>query len=147
MRIYQPLQRKHDGRWDMTVSSDEEHWCHSIGYCSGTFEEVWPPWSEKHKGITLAYVTLEHYENARSEAFPHRNKYHKDGHASAAEAETCYDEYCLDTEWEQFDDPNVQKRCQICNMWTIHRVRISSLRDFILCPAHAFRDQVRKLLK
>lgn len=51
MRIYQPLKiasGPNAGKWRMTVSSDEEGWCHATGYCGDDCAHDTPQEAENH---------------------------------------------------------------------------------------------------
>ena len=143
-RIYQALERKGGGRFDYTVSSDEEHWVHALGYCAGYHEineDDWP------FGIEMARE-----ENARIAPFKH--KYHVDGHATASEAQECYNEYLLD-QCLIFgdDDPAATElhKCQAagCSEFTSGSAsfRGEHLHHFWLCKSHRTRESVEPLMR
>lgn len=131
-RIYQPMQRARDGRWDMTVSSDDEGWTHAVGFCGGTFDQRWPPYTGKE----IAWPTQGAYDADREKHRAHAAHYHDDGHATADEAQACYDSYCRLLRRRDFDERDVQRKCAICGAWTQHRVTVGELRLLILCGAH-----------
>lgn len=135
MRIHQPLQRKGDGRWDYTVSSDEEGWVHAIGYCAG--------WIEPEDGV----LGQPHADALRARMEPHRGKYHRDGHATSAEAASCYREYELDQHLRFFEDRDTQERCEApgCGAWTQGRAQLGQFRVFPLCATHQTRDVVAEV--
>lgn len=132
-RIYMPRQRTDDGRWRMTVSSDEEGWCHAVGYC------------RPHKALTptAGYISQEmcDAENARTEPFKH--KYHDDGHATEAEAAACYREWELDQDVHKHVFSTTQKKCAECGEWTSHVVEIG-LHLVTLCEKHQDREMIKK---
>lgn len=138
-RIYQPLQRQSDKRWDMTVSSDEERWTHAEGFCAGTFEKQWPDWPEGETPERLRFwMSREYYLARREEHRPHAAHYHDDGHATAEEASACYERFGRLVERRDVVDENEQRKCQVCSAWTTHRVLIghSIHQELVLCPAH-----------
>lgn len=135
-RIYQPLQRQSDGRWNMTVSSDDERWTHAVGFCSGTFDQVWPPHNPSLPERVAAWGSVEAYEADREKHRVHAFAYHDNGHATAAEAAECYDRYCRTLHRRDFDEKDVQRPCAICGAWTQHRVMVGEVRLFALCSKH-----------
>lgn len=131
-RIYQPLQRRSDLRWNMTVGSDDEGWTHTVGFCAGTFDQCWP---DAEKGPPIGYP-VELYESEREKHRAYAEQYHADGHATAEEAQACYDRYCRVLRRRDFDEKNVQRKCAICGEWTVHRVMVGETRLLTLCAAH-----------
>lgn len=132
-RIYQALQRQSDGRWNMTVSSDDEGWTHAVGFCAGSFDKQWPPFDDK---ATIVGLPRDQYEAEREKARVHAAHYHEDGHATSAEAEACHDRYARLLRRRDFDERDVQRRCAICGTWTVHRVMVGETRLLTLCGAH-----------
>jgi hypothetical protein len=128
-RIHQPMQRKGDGRWDYTVSSDEEGWAHPDGYCAG-----WP-----FHGVTPQFVPAQEWQRAAAAALPFRAKYHTDGHATAEEAVRCHQEYELDRELRVFTRTDEQRRCVECNTWTARVVEVGTFRRWHICEGHDAR--------
>ncbi|MGE0460889.1 MAG: hypothetical protein AB7Q16_05930 [Vicinamibacterales bacterium] len=135
-RIYQPLQRQRDGRWNMTVSSDEERWTHAVGFCAGTFDQCWPPHNPSEPQRVMAWGSVDAYEADRLKHRVHEALYHDDGHATAEEAQACYDRYCRLLHRRDFDEKDVQRKCAICGEWTVHRVMVGEVRLLSLCGAH-----------
>lgn len=139
-RIYQALQRQSDGRWNMTVSSDDEGWTHAVGFCAGPlvgfcagpFDAQWPPFD----AAKMSWTTAAAYEAEREKARAHASHYHDDGHASAAEAEACHDRYCRLLRRHDFNETDVLRKCAICGAWTVHRVMVGEVRLLNLCGAH-----------
>lgn len=136
-RIYQALQRQRDGRWNMTVSSDDEGWTHAVGFCAGTFDQCWPPFPLAKGGLPE-----DLYEAEREKHRVHAALYHDDGHASAAEAEACHDRYVRMLRRRDFDERDVQRKCAICGAWTVHRVMVGETRLLTLCGAHLAETDV-----
>lgn len=136
-QIYQALQRQSDRRWDMTCGSDEERWTHAIGYCAGwrdcTEEEF-----RKIPGLKAEVERLRF----------HREKFHRDGHASAAEAEACWLRYQLDIELRFFDAKDEQRKCAVCEVWTTGRAKLGHEMPTFwpLCPEHQLRHSVENLV-
>lgn len=138
-RIYMPRQREESKVWDMTVGSDEEGWIHPIGYCAGWHE--WTDDEAKRLGFSLESCLRD-----QEPLVPHKAKFHIDGHSTSAEAATCYEGYILDTELHFRDNADEQKKCIVCDVWTTGRALLGHTfsKVFVLCPAHATRDNVVK---
>lgn len=135
-RIYQPLQRRSDGRWNMTVGSDDEGWTHAVGFCSGTFDTIWPPHNPALPERVAPWGGVEAYDADREKHRVHAALYHDDGHATAEEAEACYDHYCRVLRRRDFQERDVQRKCAICGAWTVHRVMVGDVRLLCLCVSH-----------
>jgi hypothetical protein len=143
-RIYQPRRLGDGSGWHYTVASDEEHWCHAVGYCGKTFDALWP---ERRPD---AFPTDDaHYAALRAEALPFRDKYHRTPHATAEEAVACYREFLIDQELRITEDATTQAHCRVCQAWTTGRVTVghSLSRRFVLCPAHQTRDVIADLVQ
>jgi hypothetical protein len=137
--IYQPLQRQSGGRWDYTVSSDENRSTYLTGYCCGDFDTVWP--IEPTTGL----LDPEQWASARAEALPFASKYHGDGHATAEEASACFLEYQLDRVLTFTNDDDEQRKCQVCGAWTTGRATVGLSRRYSLCDQHRSRQHVADL--
>lgn len=135
-RIHQALQRKTDGRWDYTVSSDEEGWAHPAGYCGG-----WKEWTEEDEKRTA--IPWLRAEQEKHRLF--KDKYHTDGHATPEEARRCHREYELDQDLEAYEEEGAQRQCEVCSAWTTRRMQLGQFHRFTLCDAHATRDNVAAL--
>lgn len=131
-RIYQPLKRKGDGRWDMTVGSDDEGWTHAIGYCHA-YRELKP----------MEGFSQEQTDRENAKIAPFRAKYHDTGHDSAEQAEACYREYVLDQE-VRFSRTTSAERCLECQEWTPEMVEVGPFRFLRLCAKHQAADLIRK---
>jgi len=126
-------------RWDFTGSSDEEGWCYPSGYCSGfqhpdevdrrAEERGWPKMSPEDRERALA----------------HQAKFHKDGHATAAEANACHDEYELDFELRFYENPDEMLKCDSCGDFTTGRATLGDFHRLTLCQQHQTRDDVKKV--
>lgn len=141
-RIYQALQRKTDGRWDYTVSSDDEGWCHALGYCGGwRYDDI----SEER--VLYAWGTREAFDEHVEKMRPFKDKFHTTGHETPAEAVDCYATWELDHELRFFVDPATQKVCQAgdCGKWTCGRAQLGNRRFFVLCEEHQTKDIVKDL--
>jgi len=139
--FYQARQRQRDGRWDMTVSSDDEGWCHAIGYCAGPFRPLEP-------SVALRQEQCDEYNRKHA---PFSDRYHADGHESSQEAEACYREYRLDHElrfWPDREDAREQHRCEApgCGAWTSGRGEMKPFDLWHLCAEHQTREAVKALL-
>jgi hypothetical protein len=144
-RIYSVRERSKDHRFDMTVSSDDEGWCHAIGYCAGwtemkTAEDVLNlhPWADKYM---VAGLLKEHAKHE-----PFRAKYHDGGHTTREEAEACYREYEFDQELRFGERRGEQRKCAICDQWTQGFAELGQFRHFTLCPEHANRQGVEQAI-
>lgn len=146
-RIYQPLQRVTDGRWNMTVSSDEENWTHTIGFCCGKFDQVWKPYSGDSD--SLAWPTQEAYEAERARHAAHARFYHDNGHATADQALDCYRRYDVLLHRREYFEQDVKKPCVVCNTWTMHRVLVGTSlpTELVLCIAHCTTWDVYRALR
>ena len=142
---YQALQRESDKRYDYTSSTGSTK-PHPIGYCAG--------WKEMADYGTAAWdkTLKESLERDIEEKRPHKDKFHKDGHATAAEAEACYREYELDHHLDLRDVPTEKAeslhRCQgpECKEFTAGIAFLGHHRHFYLCDAHRNRETVKQLI-
>jgi len=138
-RVYQPLQKKSTGRWDYTVSSDEEGWSHATGYCAGwTHPDEIDASSEK-------YGMPKMKQEERERRLQHKDKFHSDGHATAKEALACHREYELDFEIRFFEDKSTQKKCGVCDELTTGRASLGEFRRYVACPEHQTREGIMVL--
>lgn len=137
-RIHSAKQRQSDKRWDFTVSSDEEHWCHATGYCAG-FEH---PDEIDKKSEEHGWPKLRPEE--RDRMLEHQAKFHSDGHATAKEASDCHDEYELDFELRFGEEADTQKKCASCGEFTTGRATLGTFGHYVLCKAHQTRDDAKK---
>ena len=144
-RIYKVRERL-DGRYDMTVSSDEEKWCHPIGYCVGwkelsTDDDYQKAYPFATKAGMIAALRAE------DEKFrPFKDKFHQDGHATRAEAEACYRDYEFQHELRFFQVEHTQHKCDVCGIWTQGVGELGMFRFFKLCPEHANREGIELAL-
>ncbi len=143
-RIYSVRERL-DHRFDMTVSSDDEGWCHAIGYCSGwrdlgSDEEVRKsyPWADQ---FMIAMLKRDHEKQE-----PFRAKYHDNGHATREEARACYREYEFDQELRFTEMRDEQRKCAICDQWTQGYAELGQFHRFFLCGDHSNRQGVEQAL-
>lgn len=147
----QALQRESDKRWDMTSGTGSSA-AHAIGYCAGWSE---PPAGEELKdlevrtGAGIAKHIVEECEAKR----PHQAKYHRGGHATAAEADACYQQYQLDNELQFYGTPTGKVdtlhacKCPGCSEYTAGMARLGQHRYFYLCDKHRNRDTVELILE
>lgn len=145
-RIYQVLQRQSDKRWDMTVSSDEEGWAHPIGYCTGWRGD--PDDAEKERLTkTFGEGFVEGLQREWDQKRSHKDKFHRDGHATAEEAEACWRAYRFDTELRFHESTSTQKVCQVCGVWTPKYAELGHEfpERFDLCDAHLTRECVEQV--
>lgn len=129
----------------MTASSDEEHWCHAIGYCAG-----WTELEAKPGDDTWTRLRYEQALAARQKALPFRQHYHDDGHPTKEEAERCWRRYlrdqkikfrsepaalvpCVECDWEQRDLNYTDGRAALTGAYTMSR-------EVALCPQHQTVD-------
>jgi len=140
-RIHQPLQKQSNGRWDYTVSSDEEGWAHATGYCTGWRDPDETDAYFAKQGMGEVKVRPE----VREKLHRFREKFHSDGHATAAEAEACYREYELDFELRFSEDKDVLKRCGVCEEFTTGRASLGQFGHYAACPKHQTREDVQEI--
>lgn len=148
-QIYQPRQRASDGRWDMTVSSDEEGWAHAEGYCGG-LPKMYDESARARLGDTV--FEMANRQAAEIAAGPHAGKYHRDGHSTAEEAEACYATFCLDKlKIHRFtgDRPAKLHACAHpgCAEYTPHMIEVGHFFHVHLCEAHLNRASVEPLYR
>lgn len=144
MNYAKPRQRETDKRWDYTNSRD--HLCWPIGYCGGW---MWPePGKADFPG---GFGSRESYETYHKTISQFREKYHRDGHATAEEAAECYRQYQLDNDLK-FNTgklQNEQQKCEAegCDAWTQDISQITWMNMFPLCKDHQNRESVEKIFK
>ena len=143
-RIYMVKRRLRDGRWDMTVSSDEEGWAHAIGYCAG--------WNELTEADCKRLLGPYHWPSIQEDQEARRqfqSKYHVDGHNSSAEAEACYLNFLLDQEIKFHEEVDTQKRCKMCGVWTTGYGSLGREipRRWPLCKTHQTRKSIEELVR
>lgn len=146
----QALQRESDRRWDKTSGTGSTK-PHAIGYCAG--------WKEPATGEEA--VRLERQfgpgfverMNADIEARrEHQAKYHTDGHATAAEADECYQRYELDQELNFYaprTEPDSLHKCRApgCSEFTAGLATLGQHRNMWLCDKHRNREAVELILE
>jgi len=104
---WQPNRRQRDRRWDYTRTDADGTF--AVGYCAG--------WVEPNAGALLVRLGAAHAAAvvAGVDALrPARAAFHRDGHATAAEAEECWRRYVLQhrTRVEPDDDEAEERhRC------------------------------------
>ncbi len=126
-------------RWDFTVSSDDEGWCHATGYCSGfTHPDEVDRQSEERGWGKMR-------QEEREKTLLHQAKFHTDGHATAAEANACHEEYELDFELRFGENPDEMLKCAVCGDFTTGRVSLGEFRRYVMCTAHHTREEVAKV--
>lgn len=139
-RIYRPLQKESTGRWDYTVSSDEEGWAHATGYCTG-----WRDPDETDKILAERYgATMKTDPETREKLYKFKDKFHSGGHATAEEAAACHREYELDFELRFSEDKDVMKRCEVCEEFTTGRASLGQFGHYAVCPKHRTREGVKE---
>lgn len=133
-------------RWDMTVGSDEERWVHPIGYCGGWRGD--PDDAEKERlnaqfGPHFSEGLQREWEAKR----PFKDKFHSDGHATSEEAAECWRQYRLDTELEFLESKTQQRKCQVCDAWTLKFALLGRefSEEYVLCDEHCTRENVERL--
>jgi hypothetical protein len=127
-------------RWDFTVSSDEEGWCHAAGYCVG-----WKDPDETNEELRKKFG--DNYLIRPEEADKMRqfqSKYHKDGHATSEEASACHDEYELDFELRFSENPDEMLKCVSCGDFTTGRCTLGAFGRYVLCSSHQTREDAQK---
>lgn len=140
-RIYRPLQKEGTGRWDYTISSDEEGWAHATGYCTG-----WKDPDETDKLLAEKYgAMMKTRPETREKLYKFKDKFHSDGHATAEEAEACHREYELDFELRFYEDQGTQKKCGVCEEFTTGRVSLGEFGHYVACQKHQTREDAKAL--
>lgn len=135
-RIYQPRRRADDQRWEMTVGSDEEGWCHPTGYCAGTFAKLYPEQrSEAIRAMMPGEAHEAAYQAERQKAEKFAARFHDYGHATADEAQECYDRFLVEMMRRTMQERDVQRRCYVCGEWTQNRVDML-YEMLIVCDTH-----------
>jgi hypothetical protein len=132
MNYFGPRQRESTKRWDYTCRNDNRIW--PVGYCAGWRDYT----AEERRQCMMNDVWYANYESRRA-------SYHTDGHATSDEACECYKQYQLDDGLRFGEDSSSQKKCQVCEAWTTKRAMVGGYRSFVLCEAHATREEVEKL--
>lgn len=144
-RFYRVRQRQSDKRFDMTVSSDDEGWCHPIGYCAGLKELVTD--EDYQKAFPFAAdnpAMLKSFRADHEKRLPFKDKYHKNGHATAEEAEACHQEYEFDQELRFSTSEREQHKCEVCDAWCQGQAHLGEFNRFYVCPEHANRQGVEQ---
>ena len=134
MRVYQPMRRETDNRWDYVCTTRDVTF--PVGYCAG--------WVEPEEQQLQAIVGLqETIERVRQ----HITKFHTDGHAHPLEAALCYRDYLLDTALQLYTPaPKGGAICLLCRHPTEIAARIPPRYGFFpLCHEHMSRASVEKL--
>lgn len=139
MNYRQALQRK-DGRYDYTLHNNRIGTA-PIGYCAGWSERTEEEMRAIGLGDDVIKMILADIEMRR----PHRDKYHRDGHATPEEAQECYKRYVMDNELV-LDRQVDHGECLVCKALT-RRAAEADHRLFILCDEHCTREQVEKLFQ
>lgn len=147
----QALKRESDGRYDFTSSTGSSG-AYALGYCAGWKEPPGPEEAAKldaRLGDGFAARITADIEKKR----PFQAKYHKEGHADAAEACECYRQYELDHELKFKTKPKEESdqlhRCQAiggCAEFTAGIAFLGQYNHFYLCDSHRNRDEVEKLI-
>lgn len=134
MNCYQARQRA-DGRWEFTCLHEEA--VVPVGYCAG-----WPNFEAmKWSGVLPPAMVLQN----QCEAWVHEEWFHRDGHGTREEAETCYRRYLMDLRLDlKAKLPCIQKPCAECGAWTQRVAQIGNLDLVVLCEEHCTREMVEK---
>lgn len=138
MRIWRPLQRT-DLRWEMTQGTGSTG-PYPTGYCAG--------WREPDSVNTPA--VKDYVKRDLEKRLPFKDKFHTDGHETREEALACWDEYRLDLKLKVVEEPDTQRRCKLCSVWTISRVKFAGValsKPVALCPDHQDRESVKRVIR
>ncbi len=148
--FYQPVQRRRDGRWDMTKSTGSTGPT-PIGYCAGWVEEN--PWRREDPGgffdEALRRRMAKSWDEERAKLLPNQDWFHQDGHATAEEAGECWRVFLVDTRLKFHQDPQAQLRCVVCESWTQGRASVRgpiSPAPIALCRDHQTKDHAAEHL-
>lgn len=144
MNYYGARQRLSDGRWDYTCKNDGSTW--PLGYCAGS-----RAYSASDFNFMGEEAAAREAQKLNERNAPHLSKFHKDGHATEAEAAACYRAYLLDMHLRFSDKPSEdeQHRCAACGAWTQHLGWLEgSMGAYLwhLCAAHQTREAVEALM-
>jgi len=141
MNYYEALQRKSDMRWDYTRTNDGHTM--AMGYCRG-----WEESTEEELVERLGVFGKTAFAD-QEERRAHRDRYHKDGHATKEEACECYKQYLLDhrVNLEFGTHPNTQHRCAYdgCENWTQTTAMVDH-HTYDLCDEHRNVECLRDLV-
>lgn len=115
--FYEALPRESDKRYDMTARSGSMP-AHPIGYCAGWSEEN--PWRKSELVTSTDYAEnmAAMWEQEQAKRLPFKDKYHTDGHATPAEAITCWRQWGVDQRLTFQMLPDEQRKCAECETWT-----------------------------
>jgi hypothetical protein len=147
---HQALKRQSDGRYDFTSSTGSSA-AYPLGYCAGWKE---PPTGEEAKRLERQFGKgfVERLSAEIEAKRPHQAKYHTDGHATAAEADECYQRYELDQELEFYGpklEPETMHKCRApaCGEFTAGLATLGRHRRLWLCEKHRNRETVELVLE
>lgn len=71
---------------------------------------------------------------------------HEDGHATREEAERHHWEYEMARPIRVFQDPDEQRKCEVCSAWTHDRVKQEGdWHQIVLCSEHQTREAIEQL--
>ena len=150
-RFYMPRQiqtGENKGKWHMTVSSDEEGWCHAVGYC----ERVAAcPECEKDPAKMIALPMEERKDDC---AICHGSRLvDRDplclGHDTADGAFQHWLQFQVEQHNIKTADPDNKQKCEICSEWTTWRREVGPrwalIYTFVLCGNHNTDGQAGEL--
>jgi len=136
LNTYTILQRKSDGRWDVTYKNNGI--VRPYGYCHA-FVPL-----DKMPNLILPDKAIE--ENKKYEASAH--KYHSHGHETKEEAAECFRQYLLDhyLNLNGWDNESLRHKCAICDAETEFSAEITMTNNsWCLCKKHLNRESVESL--
>lgn len=147
-RYLQALKRL-DGRWDFTSSTGSSA-PYPLGYCAGWREAPTGEEADKLRSSTGQWL-VDKLASDIEERRPFADRYHTEGHATAAEADECYRQYQLDHELEFHEaptEPGTLHRCQGhgCREYTAGVAFYGQHQHFYLCDVHRNRETVEALV-
>ncbi len=138
MQFFAPRKRQSDGRWDYT--RENSHGVFSIGYCAGWIEHS----EEDFNFLGKDFIDLAVRDQDERRRL--QEKYHLDGHVSAAAAVRCYRIYVLDTSLKlNIKLCDTQKKCVSCGAWTDGVAELDHFTRYYLCDTHRVRAVVENL--
>lgn len=141
MNYYAARQRESDKRFDYTCLNDGRSW--PVGYC-----HAYRPFDEKD--LQVVFMGNADWMAKENEKYgQHADKYHKDGHATAEEACSCYKKYLLDHKSRLHAKKNEEAdelhKCAICGAWCANMGEVDHFHHWHLCDEHLTRESLDKL--
>ncbi len=147
MNHYSAKQRESDKRWDYTCGNRRTG-TYPVGYCAG-----WKDPSD-FGDLSKDPIVLAHVVREVEEMKLLQDSFHKNGHATAEEARSCYRRYLLATQsriWHPdklTSKPDTLHRCELpgCEEFTAGFAEVGQSYRWFLCGTHCTAESVEKLM-